>query len=85
VAVFLVVIVRNSMLGLRWSQKRLYEQKLQLDMALDNMSQGLLMFDSESRIVICNRRYIDMYGLSPDVVKPGCTFRNRNCSRPCGA
>jgi len=76
VTIIFIVIVRNSMLGLRWSQRRLYEQKLQLDMALDNMSHGILMFDSESRIVVCNRRYIDMYGLSPDVVKPGCTFRN---------
>ena len=33
------------------------------------------MFDSETRIVVCNRRYLDMYQLSPDVVKPGCTLR----------
>jgi len=33
------------------------------------------MFDSSERITVCNQRYIEMYGLSPDVVKPGCTFR----------
>ena len=27
------------------------------------------------RLVICNKRYIEMYGLSADVVKPGCSFR----------
>jgi diguanylate cyclase (GGDEF)-like protein len=43
-------------------------------MAINNMSQGLLLFDSSERIVICNQRYIDMYGLSSGVVKPGCTF-----------
>src|SRR5215468_10290812 len=43
-----------------------------LDSALNNMSQGLCMFDAEARLVVCNRRYIDMYGLSTDVVKPGC-------------
>jgi methyl-accepting chemotaxis protein len=43
--------------------------------ALDHMSQGLCMFDAAGRIVICNRPYLRMYKLSPDVVKPGCTLR----------
>ena len=43
--------------------------------ALDHMSQGLCMFDAAGRIVVCNRRYLRMYKLSPDVVKPGCTLR----------
>ena len=32
-------------------------------------------FDGAGRLVVCNRRYIEMYGLSPDVIKPGCTVR----------
>jgi len=47
-----------------------------LDMAVNNMSQGLVLFDAAERIVVCNRRYIELYGLSPDVAKPGCTFRD---------
>ncbi len=43
--------------------------------ALNHMSQGLCMFDKFKRIVICNRQYIEMYKLSPGVVKPGCTLR----------
>jgi diguanylate cyclase (GGDEF)-like protein/PAS domain S-box-containing protein len=39
------------------------------------MSQGVLMFDAEGRLVLCNYRYIEMYRLSPDVVRPGCTVR----------
>jgi len=39
------------------------------------MSQGLLMFDSSERIVVCNSRYIEMYRLSSQVVKPGCSLR----------
>ena len=45
------------------------------DAALSNMSQGLIMFDSAERIAVCNSRYIEMYELSPEVVKPGCTLR----------
>ena len=40
------------------------------------MSQGLLMFDASERLVVCNRRYIEMYGLSAEVIKPGVTFRH---------
>jgi diguanylate cyclase (GGDEF)-like protein len=39
------------------------------------MSQGLLMFDGQTRLVLCNERYIEMYDLSADIVKPGCTLR----------
>jgi diguanylate cyclase (GGDEF)-like protein len=46
-----------------------------LDTVLDNMSQGVLLFDAEARLVFCNQRYIEMYGLSPDVVVPGCGLR----------
>jgi len=44
--------------------------------ALDNMSQGLCMFDAAGRIVVRNRPYLAMYDLKPEVVKPGCTLRD---------
>src|SRR5262245_21274918 len=43
--------------------------------ALDNMSQGLVMFDDGAHLILCNRRYLELYGLSADVVKPGCSLR----------
>jgi methyl-accepting chemotaxis protein len=46
-----------------------------LTSAVNNMSQGLCMFDKAQRLVICNDRYRQMYGLSSDIVKPGCTLR----------
>ncbi len=48
----------------------------QLLSAIDNMSQGLNMFDAQGRITLVNRRYLDMYQLSAYVVKPGCTLRD---------
>ena len=42
-----------------------------LALALNNMSQGVVMFDAAGRVVVCNNRYLEIYGLSPDVVKPG--------------
>jgi len=35
-----------------------------LHTVLNNMSQGILLFDSELKLVICNQRYIEMYGLA---------------------
>jgi methyl-accepting chemotaxis protein len=45
-----------------------------LAIALNNMTQGVVMFDAAQRMVICNDRYLEMYKLSPDIVKPGCSL-----------
>jgi len=52
----------------------LREKFQQIGIALNNMSQGLCMYDGAERLIICNDRYIEMYGLSTDVVKPGTAF-----------
>ncbi len=51
-------------------------QNLHFDTALNNMAQGLCLFDSDQRLIVCNQRYLDMYGFSPDVVKPGIRLRD---------
>src|SRR5262245_22084847 len=53
--------------------RRLGRRNACLETAIGYMSQGLTMFDASGRLVLCNRRYIDMYGLSADVVRPGLT------------
>jgi methyl-accepting chemotaxis protein len=61
--------------------RRLHDKSAYLALALNNMTQGFVMFDSNERLVVCNDRYIEMYGLSPDIIKPGATLteviRNR--------
>ncbi len=44
---------------------------LQVDAALNNMSQGLCMFDNAGQLVIWNERYLRVYGMSPNVIRPG--------------
>lgn len=51
-------------------------EKRRLSTAVNNMRHGLLLFDSNRRLVVCNERYIEMFGLSADVVKPGCSLRD---------
>ena len=73
IVAFVLLIVRNMMLGIRRSRHRLHEQKLQLDTALNNMSQGLLMCDPQDRVVLSNKRYMELYGVPEDMVARGCT------------
>jgi len=54
---------------------QLSEREQELDAAINNMSQGLIMFDASARMVVCNQRYFEMYQLSPEIVKPGSTLR----------
>jgi diguanylate cyclase (GGDEF)-like protein len=55
--------------------KYLREQHRRLDIAVNNMSQGLLLYDASERLTLCNQRFLDMFQLSPEAVKPGCTLR----------
>jgi methyl-accepting chemotaxis protein len=51
-------------------------QSRQLRAALNNMTQGLCMFDSAARLVLCNDRYIEMYGLRPELGAHGTPLRD---------
>lgn len=48
---------------------------VQFDAAINNMSQGLCMFDAEQKIVVSNARYGEIYRLSLEQIKPGTTLR----------
>jgi methyl-accepting chemotaxis protein len=63
-------------LGLLYWGLALRRHNRQITMALDNMSQGLCMFDSSARLVVGNKRYLELYGLSPETTKAGCTLRD---------
>jgi diguanylate cyclase (GGDEF)-like protein len=69
IALTLLLIVRRLS-----RQNRIARQ--QLDTALNNITQGLMLYDASSRIVLFNQRYIEMYGLSHSVVRPGRYFRD---------
>src|ERR1700693_5656020 len=48
----------------RKSKESLRQQKILLDTALENMSQGLCMFDADGRIVLFNERFAKMVGFA---------------------
>jgi diguanylate cyclase (GGDEF)-like protein len=42
-----------------------------LEKAINNLSLGLVIFDKQRRVVFCNKRYMEIYGLSAEQVAPG--------------
>ena len=46
-----------------------------VELALNNMTQGVVLFDAAGRLIVRNSRYIEIYGLPPDRVKPGIGLR----------
>ena len=74
VAIMIFLVVRQLAQENTISLQTLALEKHRLDTALNNMVQGLIMFDSADRVVVCNDDYIKMYGLSREIVKPGLSF-----------
>jgi diguanylate cyclase (GGDEF)-like protein/PAS domain S-box-containing protein len=73
---FVLVMSAMLFLAVRKLSRQHRMEKQRLDTAINNMTQGLLLFDASQRLVVCNQRYIEMYGLSAGALKPGCSFRD---------
>jgi diguanylate cyclase (GGDEF)-like protein len=55
----------------RRSEDELRRRNLHFDAAIANMSQGLCMFDANEQMIVCNLNYPNMFGMSPEFVRPG--------------
>ena len=42
-----------------------------LEDAINHLSLGIVVFSEQREVIFCNKRYMEMYGLSPEQVKPG--------------
>ena len=49
-------------------------QALRYETAIENISQGVCFFDGSERLILCNRRFAEIYRLAPDQVRPGATL-----------
>ena len=65
-------LVEEQHLRLRIQRKReLEHQNLRLDATVNNISQGLCMYDAKGRLVICNQPYQRIYNLPERLLRPG--------------
>ena len=74
-AISVLLVAAMLFLAVRKLSQQHRMEKQRLDTAINNMTQGLLLFDGSRRLVVCNQSYVEMFGVSTDVVKPGCTIR----------
>jgi methyl-accepting chemotaxis protein len=70
IASIAVAILGMSLIS-AFADRRLDDKGHLLALALNNMTQGVVMFDANGHLVVSNDRYRLMYGLSPDIIKPG--------------
>ena len=57
------------------AENKIKKQEQHLVAALKNISQGVCMFDTAQRLIICNKQYVDLYGLTHEQTKPGTSLR----------
>ena len=74
-SIYLLFSVTRQVRQLSNSEISLTQKSQQLDAALNNMSQALTMFDGQQRLIISNRQYNELYGLTPEQTSPGTTLR----------
>ena len=68
--------LERSELALVKKTDELKRAKATVDAALNNLVQGVVMFDAKLRLIVCNQRYLDMYRLStPEIVRPGVALK----------
>jgi diguanylate cyclase (GGDEF)-like protein len=60
-----------SELSLARQNAELAQSRMQFDVALDNMSQGVTFFDGDQKLIVCNRRYREICRLSHDQTRAG--------------
>jgi diguanylate cyclase (GGDEF)-like protein/PAS domain S-box-containing protein len=77
---YLLIAVWKKVQSLRASEHALLQQSgalkqtnIRFDAALNNMSQGLCMFDAERRLVVANAKFRELYGLDPEQARQGTT------------
>jgi diguanylate cyclase (GGDEF)-like protein len=68
--------LRTSKALLAEKSKALAREHAHFNAALNNMSQGLAMFDHDERMVVCNERYREIHQFPRDLVKPGVRLRD---------
>ncbi|NGO51113.1 EAL domain-containing protein [Allomesorhizobium camelthorni] len=61
-------------LALREARSQLQNRNAQLSTTFDNVEQGICFFDAEQRLIVSNHRYAEIYGLTPESVRPGMTL-----------
>jgi diguanylate cyclase (GGDEF)-like protein/PAS domain S-box-containing protein len=70
------IVVCSDISRAKKQETDLRQTNWRLDAALDNMSQGLCLFDKQHSLEVVNRRFFEIFGLPRDALKAGASFRD---------
>jgi diguanylate cyclase (GGDEF)-like protein len=69
------IVVSSDISVLKEQESTLKGTNLRLDAALDNMSQGLCLYDADNRLQVVNRRFCEIFQIPREKLRPGITFQ----------
>jgi PAS domain S-box-containing protein len=68
---------RDAVIGQRdMLDDKYHTKKWQLDAALNNMPQGVVMLDSKAKVLLANQQFKAMYALPPELFGPDCSLED---------
>jgi hypothetical protein len=70
-----VAIFKDNAIRLLAREIELKQLNSRMDVALNNMTHGLCMFDAKQQLIVCNKSYLQMFGLPRDFGRPGTTLQ----------
>src|SRR3984957_14763390 len=70
------IVLCSDISPLKKQEWSLRETNLLLDVALENMSQGLCLYDSQNRLEVFNRRFLEIFRLRPEQISTGITYED---------
>jgi len=70
------IVLCGDVSRLKQQEWSLRQSNLLLDAALENMSQGLCLFDAQNRLEVFNRRFLEIFKLPPDQIKTGVSYKD---------
>jgi diguanylate cyclase (GGDEF)-like protein len=70
-----VEVFKDNAIQLIAREVELKQLNRRIDIALNNMTHGLCMFDAEHNLIVCNQTYVQMYSLTPELSQPGASLQ----------
>jgi diguanylate cyclase (GGDEF)-like protein len=71
-----VIVVFSDITALKKQEEQLHETNRRLDAALENMSQGLCLYDKNARLQVVNRRFCEIFNIPAGSVYAGMSFES---------
>ena len=56
------------------AEREITENSALLETTLESMSRGITVYDADHRLIAFNRRFVELFDLPPDCLRPGRTF-----------